>query len=251
MLETPSRLHHQLIKFGSQYSDWADIRHLGVMCWMIVGLIGEGSVNLTKWIDHIQTKAKIAQSTQKRLSRWVNNPRINPAKLYSPIVKAVFANWSDPEIYLTFDTSMLWDEYCLIRICVVHLGRAIPVGWRVIKHKSSSVKLETYQDLLKRVAKLLPSQPKIVLLADRGFADAQLVRYVRQLGWQCRIRIKGNFLLRHPRHGWQQVNQFPLTLGSAQLIHNVQIHKHNSLTDVHLAIGWEETSGEKWYSTTD
>jgi hypothetical protein len=92
---------------------------------MIVGLIGEGRVNLTKWIDQIQTKAKIAQSTQKRLSRWVNNPRINPAKLYSPIVKAVFANWSDPEIYLTFDTSMLWDEYCLIRICVVHLGRAI------------------------------------------------------------------------------------------------------------------------------
>jgi hypothetical protein len=62
---------------------------------------------------------------------------------------------------------MLWDEYCLIRICVVDLGRAIPVGWRVIKHKSSSVKLETYQDLFNRVAKLLPSQPKIVLLADR------------------------------------------------------------------------------------
>ena len=38
-----------------------------------------------------------------------------------------------------------------------------------------------------------------------------------------------------------------MTLGSAQLIHNVEIHKHNSLTDVHLAIGWEETSGEKWY----
>jgi hypothetical protein len=83
MLETPSRLHHQLIKFVRQYSDWADIRHLGVMCWMIVGLIGEGSVNLTRWIDHIQTKAKIAQSTQKRLSRWVNNPRI-PQPLDAP-----------------------------------------------------------------------------------------------------------------------------------------------------------------------
>jgi hypothetical protein len=46
MLETSSRLYHQLIKFASQYSQWADIRHLGVMCWMIVGLIGEGSVNL-------------------------------------------------------------------------------------------------------------------------------------------------------------------------------------------------------------
>jgi hypothetical protein len=30
MLEQPSRLHHQLIKFASQYSHWADVRHLGV-----------------------------------------------------------------------------------------------------------------------------------------------------------------------------------------------------------------------------
>ena len=207
----------------------------------MVGLIGEGSVNLTKWIDHIQTKATIAQSTQKRLSRWVNNPRINPAKLYSPLVKAVFANWKDPEIDLTFDPSMLWDEYCLIRVCVVHLGRAIPIGWRVLKHKSSSVKIDTYQDLLKRVSKLLPIDPKVVLLADRGFADAALVRYVRQLGWHCRIRIKGNFWLHHPRHGWIRISKFPMSLGTAQLIHNVMIHKHNSLTDVHLALGWEET----------
>jgi hypothetical protein len=76
MLETPSRLHHQLIKFASQYSQWADIRHLGVMCWMIVGLIGEGSVNLTKWIDHIQTKAQIAQSTQKAAFLFWGSPRI-------------------------------------------------------------------------------------------------------------------------------------------------------------------------------
>ena len=135
MIDRPSHLHHQLIKFAGQYSPWSDLRHLGVMCWMMVGLIAEGKVNLTKWIDHVCTKAQIAQSTQRRLSRWVNNPRINPAKLYSPVVKAVFANWKDSEIYLSFDTSMLWDEYCIIRVCVVHLGRAIPVGWRVLKHK--------------------------------------------------------------------------------------------------------------------
>jgi hypothetical protein len=45
MLEQSSRLHHQLIKFASQYSQWADVRHLGVMCWMIVGLIGEAVTN--------------------------------------------------------------------------------------------------------------------------------------------------------------------------------------------------------------
>jgi hypothetical protein len=82
------------------------------------------------------------------------------------VVKAVFANWKDSEIFLSFDTSMLWDEYWIMRICVVHLGRAIPVGWRVVKHKSSSVKIATYQDLLKRVSKLLPVTTKVILLAD-------------------------------------------------------------------------------------
>lgn len=247
MIDHPSHLHHKLMKFAGQYSQWSDLRHLGVMCWMMVGLILEGKVNLTKWIDHVCTKAQIAQSTQRRLSRWVNNPRINPAKLYSPVVKAVFANWKDSEIYLSFDTSMLWDKYCIIRSCVVHLGRAIPVGWRVLKHKSSSVKIDTYQDLLKRVSKLLPVDVKVILLADRGFANPELVRYVRKLGWHCRIRIKGNFWLRHPRHGWQRVSQFPIAIGEAKLIHNVQIHKCNSLTDVHLAIAWESTSQEHWY----
>jgi hypothetical protein len=247
MIDRPSHLHHKLMKFAGQYSQWSDLRHLGVMCWMMVGLIVEGKVNLTKWIDHVCTKAQIAQSTQRRLSRWVNNPRINPAKLYSPVVKAVFANWKDSEIYLSFDTSMLWDKYCIIRICVVHLGRAIPVGWRVLKHKSSSVKIDTYQGLLKRVSRLLPVDVKVILLADRGFANAELVRYVRKLGWHCRIRIKGNFWLRHPRQGWQRVSQFPVAIGEAKLIHNVQIHKCNSLTDVHLAIAWESTNGEHWY----
>ena len=101
--------------------------------------------------------------------------------------------------------------------------------------------------MLKRIAKLLPVNIKVILLADRGFANAELIRYVRQLGWHCRIRIKGNFWLRYPHKGWQRVSQFPVAIGEAKLIHNVQIHKHNSLTDVHLAIAWESTSNEHWY----
>jgi hypothetical protein len=235
------------MKFAGQYSQWSDLRHLGVMCWMMVGLIAEGKVNLTKWIDHVCSKAQIAQSTQRRLSRWVNNPRINPAKLYSPVVKAVFANWQDPAIYLSLDTSMLWDEYCIIRVSVVHLGRAMPVGWRVLKHDSSSVKIAAYQELLNRISKLLPAGVKVILLADRGFANAELIRSAVKLGWHCRIRIKGNFWLRHPRQGWMRVSQFPVAMGEAKLIHNVRIHKHNSLTDVHLGLAWESTSREHWY----
>ena len=247
MTQNASRIYNELIKCGSQYCPWSDVRHLGVMVWMMVGMLATGSVNLTKWISHINTKALIAQSTQRQLSRWLNNPRINPAKLYSPVIKALLAKWEDAEIYLSFDTSQLWEEYCIIRLCVVHRGRALPLCWRVIKHRSSSVDISTYQDMLKRASKLLPVNVKVILLADRGFSNPQLVRYVRQLGWQCRIRIKGNFWIHHPKTGWQTIKQLHLSLGEAKLIHNVKVHKTKSLTDMHIAAAWESTSKEYWY----
>jgi Transposase DDE domain len=249
MTPNASRIYNELIKFGSQYSRWSDVRHLGVMVWMMVGMIATESVNLTKWLSHINTKALFAQSRQRQLSRWLNNPRINPAKLYSPVIKALLAKWEDAEIYLSFDTSQLWEEYCIIRLCVVHRGRALPLCWRVMKHRSSSVDISTYQDMLKRASKLLPVNIKVIFLADRGFANPELVRYVRELKWQCRIRIKGNFWIHHPKHGWQTVKQLHLGLGEAKLIHNVKIHKTESkrLTDVHIAAAWESTSKEYWY----
>ncbi|MFN9647835.1 MAG: transposase, partial [Pseudanabaena sp.] len=228
---------------------WSDVRHLGVMVWMMVGMIATGSVNLTKWLSHINTKALIAQSTQRQLSRWLNNPRINPAKLYSPVIKELLSNWKEREIYLSFDTSQLWKKYCIIRLCVVHRGRALPLCWRVIEHRSSSVEMSSYRDMFQRASKLLPMNIKVILLADRGFANPELVHYVRQLKWQCRIRIKGNFWIHHPKNRWQTVNQLHLRLGEAKLLHNVLVHKTESkrLTNVHIAAAWESHSREYWY----
>jgi hypothetical protein len=91
--------------------------------------------------------------------------------------------------------------------------------------------------MFKRASKLLPINVKVVLLADRGFTNPELVRYVRELNWQCRIRIKGNFWIHHLKHGWQTINQLHLGLGEAKLLHNVKVHKTESkrLTDVHIA----------------
>lgn len=48
---------------------------------------------------------------------------------------------------------MLWNEYCMIRVAVIYRGRAVPIAWRVIEHRSSSITFKEYQALLKRVAR--------------------------------------------------------------------------------------------------
>ncbi len=215
---------------------------------MIIGLIQAGSVNLTKWTMYTQSRAKFAQSKQRRFSRWLHNPRINPQRLYSPLIQAALKGWSEKVVYLSLDTSMLWNQYCLIRVALVYRGRAVPVAWRVLEHPSSSVKIQTYQDLLTRVARLMPVEVKVILLGDRGFIDTQLMKYARQqLGWNYRIRIKSNFWVWRPGKGWCQVKDFHLGRGQALLLQNVRIHKTQFYGPVNLALACESVSGELWY----
>lgn len=77
---------------------------------MVVGLLAEGSVNLTRWIDHAQSRAKYAQSVQRRFSRWRHNGRIQPYRIYAPIVRQVFEDWQDGVVYVALDTTLLWNR---------------------------------------------------------------------------------------------------------------------------------------------
>jgi hypothetical protein len=48
-----------------------------------------------------------------------------------------------------------------------------------MRHGSSSVSFEVYQGMLKRAARLIPAKASVCFLADRGFADTTLMRYLR------------------------------------------------------------------------
>lgn len=152
-----SRLYDQLQILLSQPTTWADRRHLQTLIWMVIGVICAECISLPKWAIYSRTRAVFAQSHQRRFSRWLHNPRINVHKLYSPLIQKALAHWESSTITLIEDTSMLWDEYCLIRLSVQYRGRAVPLVWRVIRHRSSSVQFKVYQAMLKRATKLLPT----------------------------------------------------------------------------------------------
>ena len=82
----------------------------------------------------------------------------------------------------------------MIRLCVIYRGRAVPLTWKVIEHGSSAVSFETYGDLLEEAKRHIPVACKVVLLAERGFADTQLMAHLREMDWHFRIRIESNFL---------------------------------------------------------
>jgi hypothetical protein len=153
-------------------------------------------------------------------------------------------------LYLALDTSLLWNQYCLIRLSVVYRGRAVPVVWEVIEHGSSSVTHAAYAALLDAVPALLPAAIKVVFLADRGFADTDLLAQLRRLGWHFRIRIKATFSVMRPGQLPCKVEDFSLAPGRALFLHNVAITAEQ-FGPVSLALARHTSTGEYWYIVSD
>ncbi len=229
-------------------SQWKDSRHKVTFLWMIYGLIQSKESNLSEWIPFVNSKAKKAQSTERRFSRWLHNGNIKTENIYDPVIKKALREWGESTIYLALDTSMLWNSYCQIRICIIYRGRAIPLVWRTIEHGSSSVKFSYYKDLLLRAKSLLPENTRVVFTADRGFVNINLMKFLStELVWNWRIRYKESInVYRRSKHGnkYCKVNMMA-QYGHARFYHNVY------LTDeyygkVHLAFARHTGKTETW-----
>lgn len=247
-----SRLYDQLCDLLGQSTQWADRRHLQTLIWMVIGLICSECISLTQWGVYVQSRAKFAQSHQRRFSRWLHNSRIHVQRAYSPLIAAALAQWGVSEITLIEDTTMLWDEFCLIRLSIQYRGRAIPLIWRVLRHGSSSVRFEVYQLMLKRAARLVPAGVSVRFLADRGFADTKLMRYLREdLQWHFRIRVKRRVWIYRPHRGWKQLKQYHLAAGESILLQGITLTKTRPLPNLNLALGRDPVSRQLWLVVSD
>lgn len=211
-----SRLYHALHEYLSQCLDlWCDIRHLQTLCWMMIGILESQNVHLNGFGVHVVSRATYAQSHQRRFRRWLSNRRIDVAAVHHRLIAKALSGWGKDRIYLSLDTTMVWNCFCIVWVGVVYRGRTLPIAWRVVAQSSSTVRLWTIQRVLRQVQRLMPSGVSVVLLADRGFADGKLMKYLREtLKWHFRIRIKRSFQFQLEGK-WHQVSSLNLQSGQA------------------------------------
>jgi Transposase DDE domain len=120
----------------------------------------------------------------------------------------------------------------------------------MLEHGSAMVVYDVYKALLDKANRLVPFACKVVLLADRGFTDTELLRHLKRLGWHFRIRIKANFWIAQPGHGGFQVRDISLACGQARFWHGVWLTRKRC-GPVHLAVARPLASDEYWYVISD
>jgi hypothetical protein len=127
--------------------------------------------------------------------------------MYLPLVMSALSGWNSHRLYLALDTTVLWNRYCMIHLSVVCCGRAVPLLWRVLEHGSATVAFKEYQPLLRKARWLLRQHGDVMLLADRGFANHELMGWLRASGWHYCLRLPCDVLL-------QGASKYPTIVGT-------------------------------------
>jgi Transposase DDE domain len=251
-MQPTSRLYNALCEFLSQpVLTWADKRHLQTVCWMMVGIIQSQNVHLNGFGVYVLSRARFAQSHQRRFRRWLSNRRIDAMAAHHALIKQALSQWTKERLYLSLDTTMVWNCFCIIWVGVVYRGRTVPVAWRVVAQSSSTVRLWTVQRVLRQATRVMPDGVAIVLLADRGFADGKLMKYLQEnLGWHFRIRIKRSFQFQLQGQ-WRKVSSVQLQPGQAYFTPAVSVGKTKPYPNVYLAFAHDKQSDEDWVIVSD
>ncbi|MGB5635005.1 MAG: transposase [Waterburya sp.] len=100
-------------------------------------------------------------------------------------------------------------------------ARAVRFLWKVKEHKSATVAFSEYKIMLRLAHRLLSNYPDIMLLADRGFANHELMSWLQDISWHYCLRVPCDVTLHGPRRHPIEVMYLWPAKGEAVLYHNV------------------------------
>lgn len=244
---------YQAVLSHLQTGLWNDARNARTLAWMVSGLLLTQRSTLPAWLPHVHSKATLAQSTERRFRRWLENPAIDPTTIYGPLITHALREWGQHRLVLALDTSVLFERFCLIRVSVLFRGRAVPLVSRVLQHESAMVGTAQLLPVLAELKGMLDflGLHEVRLLADRGFCDTELMAWLRACGWHYRIRIKSNLILAAP-NGQRlcKVNEVRLSPRETRCFHNITLTGQH-FGPVHVAVGRPMDGPEQWQVVSD
>lgn len=162
-------------------------QHFCVLAAIISGIVGSRHTHLSKVAAKVPESAK-RESQIKRFSRWLQNDRQPYQVVFAPFAQALLNSLAHCPLVLVIDGSQVGQGGMALLINVVYKGRALPLGWLVIKAKKGHLAEKYHIALLKQVKPLVPEGSQVLFLGDGEFDGCRLLRRLDYYGWQyvCR-----------------------------------------------------------------
>jgi hypothetical protein len=127
-------------------------------------------------------------------SRFLANSHVHIEEVMQPFIKAILEQNSKKKLVFIIDQTHVSKTFEVLMISLRVAQRAMPLVW-LVRETQGNIGFEDQKSLLESVSHYVPEHSEVVLLGDRFFATSNLIAYLKQKGWDYRIRLKGNLLV--------------------------------------------------------
>jgi len=165
---------------------------LNAICDFVAALIDKQSANQAALARAFGNQ----EAATRRLSRLLHNPRLSPHQLADALLAHVLSQLpTRGRLRLALDWTIEGPHHLLV-ISLVTGARAIPIYWRAYSAKVLKGRMRRYEmAVIKRVVERLRQaapRRRLILTADRWFADVDLAQLLEKLQVDYVIRVKCN-----------------------------------------------------------
>lgn len=170
-------------------------------------------------------RGRLTKHAIKQVDRMLSNPGIDVGELTKRWVP--YAVGQRPSIVVAMDwTDFDADNQATIMLSLVSKhGRSTPLLWLTVDKATLKNHRNAYEyRVLEQLAEALPADVNVLIVADRGFGDQKLYRFLtEELKFDYLIRFRGNIAVTsaegetRPAADWVGVGGRPRTLRNASV----------------------------------
>ena len=152
---------------------------------LAIGMIGQGLA---------LARGRLTKHAIKQVDRMLSNRGIDVDALLVHWVPYVVGGRSSITVALDWTEFDADDQATIMLSLLTRHGRATPLVWLTVGKSTLKNRRNAYEDqVLERLAKVLPAGVRVCVVADRGFGDQKLYRILTEdLKFDFAIRFRGN-----------------------------------------------------------
>ena len=157
---------------------------LSAVVSVLAALLGDKQDNLRQRLREFYKEAP-HKAGEKRQT-------LNVEICFGSLLRWVLCWWHADQLALALDATSLGDRFVVLTISVLYRGCAIPVAWCVTQAAQKRAWRCEWLRLLRLLARAIPADKQVIVLADRGLYARWLFGRIVRLGWHPLLRVNNN-----------------------------------------------------------
>ena len=170
--------------------------HVITLAMMVTGIVLGKKAQLSAMSAEVPEESQ-DKSIEKRMQRWVRNPRIKETIYFMPFAQMILSGLSSAPLVVAMDGSQVGRGCMVLMVGVIYHKRCLPLAWVVYKGKKGHTTAARHIAVLEQLLPLLPENGEVVLLGDGEYDNVEMLQWIEQkTDWDFVVRTACNSRIR-------------------------------------------------------